>query len=220
MDSSSAGCKRARMIKSKSVSSSETKSNYTITSTPSTCREIISTSASTCSSDQSEMVSTTKQIISILNKGRVEAAPVVPPSAYVQLNRAPKYLWTKLGNIVKAREKATVQYSIPGNYWITLRLDGTGFSKSLRVFRRMGIFCTGYSSVFGSIMQECAKALLKKFSGAFAFTQSDELTVAIAPRRIIRNKQDCHQYNGRVAKMCSLGTYIHIYTHIYTHICV
>mmetsp|Transcript_34657 Transcript_34657/g.92234 ORF Transcript_34657/g.92234 Transcript_34657/m.92234 type:complete len:265 (+) Transcript_34657:826-1620(+) len=46
---------------------------------------------------------------------------------------------------------------------------------------------------------------MTKFSGACVFTQSDEMTILIRPANIVRGKQECHPYNGRVAKLGSLA---------------
>ncbi|KAL3905578.1 MAG: hypothetical protein SGILL_009621, partial [Bacillariaceae sp.] len=48
-------------------------------------------------------------------------------------------------------------------------------------------------------------ALMEKFNGYAAYTQSDELTVLMGPASVIRGKQETHVYAGRIQKMCSLA---------------
>jgi hypothetical protein len=50
----------------------------------------------------------------------------------------PKKLWTEVGNQVVNHERAS-QFNIPGEKWITLRLDGHGFSNLTKKLRRDGI---------------------------------------------------------------------------------
>jgi hypothetical protein len=60
-------------------------------------------------------------------KGLYEFAPFLP-----------KKQWTEVGNQVVSQERAA-QYNIPGGKWITLRLDGHGFSNLTGKLRRDGI---------------------------------------------------------------------------------
>lgn len=111
----------------------------------------------------------------------------------------PKYEWTRLGDALKVAESPTVD-KIPGEKWISLRCDGTGFSKLTK-----RLFGKGYSDEFASIMQACALKLMDKFIGKFAYTHSDELTVLIPPTSVVRGERQVHMYNGRVMKLCSLA---------------
>lgn len=47
--------------------------------------------------------------------------------------------------------------------------------------------------------------LMDKFAAIYGYTQSDEMTVLIAPANVTNGVQQCHPYNGRVQKMCSLA---------------
>ena len=61
---------------------------------------------------------------------------------------------------------------------MSLRLDGKGFSKIIPKLKQAGLLeAGGYSATFADIMQEVATAIMHKFSGVCAFTQSDEVTV-------------------------------------------
>jgi len=112
--------------------------------------------------------------------------------------------WSKLGDAVKKAEQANGD-KISGDKWISLRCDGTGFSKLTRHLRRNDVISQGYSEDFGSIMQSCCLDLMTKFNGACAYSQSDELTVLVAPTSIVRGEQQPHVYSGRLQKLCSLA---------------
>eukprot|EP00977_Amphora_coffeiformis_P028016 scaffold34682_cov243-Amphora_coffeaeformis.AAC.13 len=118
----------------------------------------------------------------------------------------PKERWTELGDAVKQAERPLMA-EIPGEKWISLRCDGTGFSKYLKTLRSMGVMDSGYSDAFATLMQDCCQGLLEKFNGTCGFTQSDELTVLIAPQNVSERNgvQQSHPYNGRVQKLCSLA---------------
>ena len=68
---------------------------------------------------------------------------------------------------------------VGGEKWISLRLDGHGFSKLVQRMRREEVFCKGYSKEFGRIMGECCVALMEQFACLCGYTQSDEITVII-----------------------------------------
>ena len=64
---------------------------------------------------------------------------------------------------------------------MSLRLDGKGFSKIIPKLKHAGLLeGGGYSATFADIMQEVATAVMHKFSGVCAFTQSDEVTVRVS----------------------------------------
>lgn len=54
-------------------------------------------------------------------------------------------------------------------------------------------------------MQSCCLDLMTKFSGAYGYTQSDELTVLAALASIVLGQQQPHVYSGRLEKFCSLA---------------
>mmetsp|Transcript_10068 Transcript_10068/g.23451 ORF Transcript_10068/g.23451 Transcript_10068/m.23451 type:complete len:408 (+) Transcript_10068:148-1371(+) len=128
---------------------------------------------------------------------------------YVRPPHVRKGLWTELGDCVSACEKrpcpSTDNMNVPGDRWISLRLDGSGFSKFTSLLRQKGVFSRGYSHEFASIMVACARDLLERVNGYCAYTQSDEMTVLIAGRRIDEKtgQQFPHDHNGRVQKLAS-----------------
>merc|ERR1712224_857341 len=113
----------------------------------------------------------------------------------------------EVGDLVKVHENFKIT-EVPGQHWISLRLDGCGFSKQTKRLRREGVFDAGYSAEFGEIMKECVQLLMEKFHGCLGYTQSDEMTVLIPPASVVRGEQQCHLYRGRIQKLCSTAASI------------
>jgi len=144
-------------------------------------------------------------ILALLKQGK----PVEIDGMNAQLHylppHVPKMRWTELGDLVAAREKAT-SGSVDGEQWMTLRLDGCGFSKAVRSMRRKGVLEPhGFSVIFADTMVSCLRLLLAHFSGAIGYTQSDEMVVFIPPAPIVRGERQCHARNGRVTKTATLA---------------
>ncbi|KAL7581000.1 hypothetical protein ACA910_005811 [Epithemia clementina (nom. ined.)] len=118
----------------------------------------------------------------------------------------PKSHWTRLGQAIRIAENPTCA-SIPGNYWISLRCDGTGFSKFIKSMERRNIMESGWSPTLASIMKKCCQELMSKFSAKCGFTQSDELTILLPPSTKLDDNGEyhLHQHGGRVQKLCSLA---------------
>eukprot|EP00754_Rhynchopus_humris_P038041 Rhum_TRINITY_DN20730_c0_g1::Rhum_TRINITY_DN20730_c0_g1_i1::g.171982::m.171982 len=114
--------------------------------------------------------------------------------------------WASLGDEVRRRERETsALVSVDGSQWISLRLDGSGFSKYLRVLRKAGVMEAGFSATFAAAMQRCVQSLMEYVHGCVGYTQSDEMTVLIPPARVVRGEQQCHLRGGRVLKLCTLA---------------
>ncbi|CAB9500138.1 tRNAHis guanylyltransferase [Seminavis robusta] len=115
--------------------------------------------------------------------------------------------WTMLGDAIKKAEQPNQEYThhIPGEKWISLRCDGTGFSKFTRHLQKLGVFSKGHSPEFAAIMKACCEGLMTKFVAHCGYTQSDEMTVLVAPTSIVRGERQPHMYNGRLQKLCSLA---------------
>jgi len=116
----------------------------------------------------------------------------------------PKDVWDALGDALKFAERPTMT-NVPGEKFYSLRCDGTGFSKLMRIFRREGVFAQGYSDEFADIMKQTCTLLMERFSGICGYTQSDEMTVIVAPASVVRGEQQPHIYSGRIAKLTSLA---------------
>jgi tRNA(His) 5'-end guanylyltransferase len=123
--------------------------------------------------------------------------------------RAPhvsKALWTALGDEIKGAETPQGSFNVTGERWISLRLDGAGFSRLTRGLRQRGVIPAGFSPVFGELMAECCSALVDKFHARCGYTQSDEMTILLAPTALRRDGgYEPHIYNGRVLKLCTMA---------------
>lgn len=119
---------------------------------------------------------------------------------------APKAQWENLGSALKRAEACAVA-EVPWNKWLSLRLDGTGFSSMLRTYKTLGVLeSTGYSPSLAQAMQQCCLSLMDKFQAVVGFTQSDEITLLIPPVAVTqKGEQQPHMYSGRVMKLCSLA---------------
>ena len=129
----------------------------------------------------------------------------VPKDIYQFSPYIPKNYWNDLGDAVNIKEKQQI-YNIDGNKWISLRLDGSGFSKLVKALRRQKIIeKDGFSYIFAKCMQESCIMLMDKFNGVIGFTQSDEIIIFIPPTRVIRGIQEPHNRKGRVCKIATLA---------------
>ncbi|CAJ1372523.1 unnamed protein product [Effrenium voratum] len=116
----------------------------------------------------------------------------------------PKATWSQLGDLLRVWESPTTTF-VPGDRYLTLRLDGSGFSKLTKRLTAAGAFSDGYSTEFAELMRECCQSLMVKFSAMCGYTQSDEMTLVLAPASVVRGEQQCHSHGGRVVKICTLA---------------
>jgi len=131
--------------------------------------------------------------------------PGMDPSLHYLAPHLPKVDWNALGDLVTQCEKTSCG-SVDGTDWISLRLDGSGFSKTVRMLRKKGILeKDGYSELFASCMQSSLQALMQHFQARLGYTQSDEMIVFIPPASVVRGEQQPHQRSGRVTKLTSLA---------------
>merc|ERR1719393_61945 len=87
----------------------------------------------------------------------------VDPSLHYLAPHMPKVEWNALGDLVTDREK-TSSGSISGERWVSLRLDGSGFSRTVRMMRNKGILeKDGFSPLFASCMCSSMEALMEHF---------------------------------------------------------
>lgn len=127
------------------------------------------------------------------------------PAEYISNPCISKEIWSKLGDVVSAKEKNMINAS--GDKLITLRLDGNSFSGVVPALRKRNIFSAGYSLEFENAMIETTKALIDKLDGCviYAFTQSDEITLILKPASISNGVQQPHIYNGRHDKIITIS---------------
>jgi tRNA(His) 5'-end guanylyltransferase len=146
-------------------------------------------------------------ILADLRQYRPVTVPGMDPSLHYLAPHIPKVTWDALGDLVAARERASAcNVNVHGSLWISLRLDGSGFSKAVRMLRRHGILePEGFSDRFAGCMQACLRSLMAKFNCLVGYTQSDEMIVFIPPANVVRGKQMPHTHGGRVTKLTTLA---------------
>lgn len=145
-----------------------------------------------------------ESIVAALKRYQPDTVPEMDPSLHYMAPHVPKVQWTALGDLVASRERLTAG-SIPGERWISLRLDGSNFSKTVKALRRSGVLEDGHSARFAEAMQASLRALMVDTSAALGYTQSDEMVVFIPPTSIIRGERQPHLRNGRVGKLSTLA---------------
>jgi len=104
-----------------------------------------------------------------------------------------------LGDRCKEYESSTEQQISKENY-IIIRLDGHSFSKYTKEFIRP------FDPTFSNAMVQTTIALCKEFGCITGYTQSDEITLILAPTRgkLLGKEVNNQVYAGRVTKLASL----------------
>jgi len=148
----------------------------------------------------------TAGVLQLLRRNRPRNRKGVPEELHPDPPFVPKSVFMHLGDLVKAAERPPGP-RVPGERWISLRLDGRGFGRFVRALQAAGALGTsnGYSPEFAELMQESLLRLMNEFNAACGYTQSDEMTVLISATRVVRGAQQPHAYNGRVQKIGSLA---------------
>jgi len=159
------------------------------------------------SQEGATMAELSNQILADLKRWSPVKVEDMPEDLHYLAPHVPKTAWTALGDQVAAREKnSSTQKSIDGSRWISLRLDGSNFSKTVRALRNKGLLeGDGYSDRFAECMIVSMESLMQKFGAKIGYTQSDEMVVFIEPAKIVRGEQNCHARNGRVTKITTLA---------------
>jgi len=146
------------------------------------------------------------QVLALLARYSPTVVEGMDPALHYLAPHVPKTKWTGLGDLVAARERCT-SGSVDGARWLSLRLDGCGFSKAVRSLRSKGILeARGFSAIFADAMVSGLRVLMEHFHATIGYTQSDEMVVFIAPASIVRGEQQPHIRSGRVAKLATLAS--------------
>lgn len=146
-----------------------------------------------------------ENILELLKKYNPVTVEGMDASLHYMAPHVAKQTWTVLGDALAARERSSVG-SVDGSRWISLRLDGSGFSQAVRMMRQKKVLEEeGFSETFASCMQTCLRALMEHFHARLGYTQSDEMILFIPPASIVRGEQQVHMRNGRVTKLATLA---------------
>lgn len=126
-----------------------------------------------------------------------------------------KKLWNELGDLVSSRERVESLFThnagsgkIDGSRWFSLRLDGSGFSKTMKALRSMKVIReSGFSPVIANVMQHVTEKLMRQFGCILGYTQSDEIILFVAAKGVDTKtgEQKQHDRNGRMVKIGSLA---------------
>jgi hypothetical protein len=157
--------------------------------------------------DAPDLVTLTTRVLEAMKRYKPVVVAGMDPALHWLPPHVSKSEWTAMGNLVVEREVAAgVAGSVGGERWVSLRLDGSGFSKVVQAMRRRGILeGTGYSHRFAECMRHCLNGLMSKFGGVIGYTQSDEMMVLIPPASVVRGEQQVHPRSGRVVKTTTLA---------------
>jgi len=92
----------------------------------------------------------------------------------------PRKVWNGLASLLKEYEEYP-SVLVPANRWITLRLDGCGWTKVLKRLKESGVLASGFSdNIAGSMIATC-QAVMCEFGASLGYTQSDEMTIIVPP---------------------------------------
>eukprot|EP00929_Paragymnodinium_shiwhaense_P015759 TRINITY_DN123864_c0_g1_i1.p1 TRINITY_DN123864_c0_g1~~TRINITY_DN123864_c0_g1_i1.p1 ORF type:complete len:362 (-),score=65.12 TRINITY_DN123864_c0_g1_i1:273-1358(-) len=158
------------------------------------------------------LAETSERIVELLKRREPQVMEGLPPELHWLPPHIPKVsdkgvCWETLGALVrKAENNIPSSGMVDGSRWISLRLDGTGFSKVVKHLRRNGVLePSGFSQHFADIMRHCCQRLMEDFHAVVGYTQSDEMTVVIPPASVVRGEQQVHLRGGRVVKLCTVA---------------
>ena len=106
-----------------------------------------------------------QQIYELLVSRKPRRIEGLAPEMYKLPPFIEKQTWSQLGDALCFSESLNMN-DVPGERFITLRLDGSGFSKLTRRMASLGVFSQGYSEEFADIMRDCCQSLMTKFSAS------------------------------------------------------
>jgi tRNA(His) guanylyltransferase len=98
------------------------------------------------------------------------------------------------GNRMKDYEKEYTSYYVPIYEILCVRLDGKGFSKFTKGFKKP------FDNAITDVMIETTKLLVKETKAQIAFTQSDEITLIFTPGE---NASE-YLFGGKISKINSV----------------
>lgn len=99
-------------------------------------------------------------------------------------------MYDDLGDRMKAYERAT-ESVVSSSEYLILRIDGKGFSKYTKKFEKP------FDNLLADIMDLVTTDLVASLHASLGYTQSDEITIVIAPK-------DSPLFGGRVQKLVSV----------------
>lgn len=105
------------------------------------------------------------------------------------------------GDRMKAHERAFTSPYVPINQILCVRIDGKGFSKFTKGFKKP------FDDILGGVMVSTMMNLVKETHASIGYTQSDEITLIYTPGK----KSSEYIFGGKVSKinsiLASMATY-------------
>jgi len=98
------------------------------------------------------------------------------------------------GDRMKAYEKTYTAASVPIDQILCIRIDGKGFSKFTKGFKKP------FDDVLGGVMVNTMMNLVKETHASIGYTQSDEITLIFSPGE----KASEYLFGGKVSKINSV----------------
>lgn len=106
---------------------------------------------------------------------------------------------TSIGNRMKMKELRHESFLNPDLPAAVIRLDGHKFSKFCKKFKKP------FDIDYRQIMVDTAKHLTKHYQAEIGYTQSDEISIVITPKKVSKNNHEKEFiHKGRCQKICSL----------------
>ena len=87
-------------------------------------------------------------------------------------------------------------FKVPNRSYVIVRLDGKGFSKYTKYFEKP------FDDILSNVMDTATIELCKYLTPAFAYTQSDEISLVFTT---INNIESEMIFDGKVQKLCSIS---------------
>jgi len=100
----------------------------------------------------------------------------------------------EFGDRMKAYEKAYTSAHVPIDQILCVRIDGKGFSKFTKGFKKP------FDDVLSSVMVSTMMNLVKETHASIGYTQSDEITLIYTPKE----KASEYIFGGKVSKINSI----------------
>lgn len=130
---------------------------------------------------------------------------------YLQTKILKKTEWEEVAKYIKAKEinflqelKTTEKINV--RKIITLRLDGVGFSRKIKMLKKKGALENekGMSQKFANIMYDVALYLGKEFCAEYIHSHSDEITIIMKQPCLTTQKPE-YIYAGKYTKIVSVA---------------
>lgn len=127
---------------------------------------------------------------------------------YDELPELERSIWTTLGDNIADKERFSLvlfNAIVPREKCYTLRLDIRSMSTTKRWLQEQGCMKDGWDPWFATVMCRVTERLARECNAVYAFTQSDEITIVVAPPPNLEDNPGFqHLFAGRCQKLISV----------------